>query len=309
MDSLGFIIGTTLMYSTPLIYTALGGVMSEKSGVVNIGLEGMMTFGAFAAAAAAAYTQNWILAIVIACLAAGLLGLLHAVASITFGADQVVVGIAINFIGPGLSLFICRKLFDGKSMTTSVDVAKKIPKLFNDVFPQHSFWDNVFTQELTVYLAFITVLILWFLIYKTRLGLRIRAVGEHPKAADTLGVNVHRVRYISVILSGMLAGLGGASTSIGVASNFFPTLISGQGFIALAAVIFGKWKPQGALGACLVFGAAQALVIFLGFRQVPVPVDVLQMFPYVLTLLILMGFVGRSVSPAANGEPYLRDTK
>lgn len=194
-------------------------------------------------------------------------------------------------------------------MTTSIDLdKKKIPKLFKGVFPEHSIWENIFTQEVTVYLAFLIVIIMWFVLYKTKkIGLRIRAVGEHPKAADTLGINVHRIRYGAVILSGVLAGLGGASLSIGVASNFFPSLISGQGFIALAAMIFGKWKPQGALGACLIFGGAQAMVIYLGGQDIAVSNDILSMIPYVLTLVILMGFVGKSVAPAADGDAYLKE--
>lgn len=307
MDSLGFILGTTLMYSTPLIYTSLGGVISERSGVVNIGLEGMMTIGAFIGATVGYYSGIWWLALICAGLGAGVLGLLHAIASVTLGAEQVVSGIAINFLGPGAALFLCRKFFDGKSMTTSINLDKKIPKLFKGVFPEHSIWENIFTQEVTVYLAFLIVIVMWFVLYKTKLGLRVRAVGEHPKAADTLGINVHRIRYGAVILSGVLSGLGGASMSIGVASNFFPSLISGQGFIALAAMIFGKWKPQGALGACLIFGAAQAMVIFLGGQNIAVSNDILSMIPYVLTLVILMGFVGKSVAPAADGTPYLKE--
>lgn len=307
MNSIGFILGTTLMYSTPLIYTSLGGVISERSGVVNIGLEGMMTMGAFIGATVGYYSGIWWLALIFAALGAGILGLLHAIASVTFGAEQVVSGIAINFLGPGISLFLCRKLFDGKSMTTSIDLNQKIPKLFKGVFPENSILDNIFTQEVTVYLAVVIVIIMWFVFYKTKVGLRIRAVGEHPKAADTLGINVYRIRYGCVIISGMLAGLGGASMSIGVASNFFPTLISGQGFIALAAMIFGKWKPHGALGACLIFGGAQAMVIYLGGTDIAVSNDILSMIPYVLTLVILMGFVGKSVAPAADGEAYLKE--
>lgn len=307
MNSIGFILGTTLMYSTPLIYTSLGGVISEKSGVVNIGLEGMMTMGAFIGATVGYYSGIWWLGLIAAGIGAGLLALLHAVAAVSLGAEQVVSGIAINFLGPGLSLFLCRKFFDGKFMTKSIALDKKIPKLFNDVFPKYSILDNILAQEVTVYLAFLTAIIMWFIIYKTRAGLRIRAIGEHPKAADTLGINVHKIRYTCVILSGVLSGFGGACMSLAVASNFFPTLISGQGFIALAAMIFGKYKPQGALGACLIFGGAQALVIFLGGKNVAIPLDILSMIPYVLTLIILMGFVGKSVAPAADGEPYIKE--
>ncbi|GKX30332.1 ABC transporter permease [Vallitalea longa] len=307
MNSIGFILGTTLMYSTPLIYTSLGGVISEKSGVVNIGLEGMMTMGAFIGATVGYYSGIWWLGLICAGIGAGLLALLHAVASVTLGAEQVVSGIAINFLGPGLSLFLCRKFFDGKFMTKSISLENKIPKLFKGVFPEYSVLDNIFNQEVTVYLAFLLAIIMWFVLYKTRAGLRVRAIGEHPEAADTLGINVQKVRYICVITSGILSGFGGAAMSLAVASNFFPTLISGQGFIALAAMIFGKYKPQGALGACLIFGAAQALVVFLGGKNLAVPLDVLSMIPYILTLVILMGFIGKSVAPAADGEPYIKE--
>jgi simple sugar transport system permease protein len=148
------------------------------------------------------------------------------------------------------------------------------------------------------------VFIVWFLLYKTRFGLRLRAVGEHPRAADTLGVNVFKIKYIAVILSGIFAGFGGAAMSIAVVSNFRPTLISGQGFIALAAMIFGKWKPQGSMWACLLFGAAQGLVVFLGGTSIKVSSQILAMIPYILTLIVLMGFVGKSSGPAADGIPY-----
>jgi len=157
----------------------------------------------------------------------------------------------------------------------------------------------------TVYVALVMVALVWFVLYKTRLGLRIRAVGEHPQAADTLGVNVSKIRYLAVIMSGVFAGFGGAAMSLAIVSNFRPTLISGHGFIALAAMIFGKWKPQGALLACLLFGSAQGLSVFLGqFENLNVPSQFLSMLPYILTLIILVSFVGKSVAPAADGIPY-----
>ncbi len=304
LASLAFILGTTLMYSTPLIYAALGGVISENSGVVNIGLEGMMTVGAFVGATVTYFSGNPWLGFLSAGIAGGLLALLHAIASITFGADQVVSGIAINFLGPGLSLFFSRLFFEGSTMTKPIPLNNMIPRPLNGVFPKNSFLDQIFNQYATVYLAFVLVFILWYILYKTRFGLRVRAVGEHPKAADTLGVNVFRIRYISVILSGVFAGFGGAAMSIAVVSNFRPTLISGQGFIALAAMIFGKWKPQGAMWASLLFGAAQGLIIYLGSTAIQISSQILAMLPYILTLVILTSFVGRAVAPAADGLPY-----
>lgn len=305
LNEIGFIIGISLMYSAPLIYTALGGVISENSGVVNIGLEGMMTIGAFVGATVGYFTGNPWIAFLAAGMASGLLALIHAVASITFGADQIVSGIAINFLGPGISLFLSRIFFDGATMTKPI--MNKISRPLNGIFERNSFLDLIFNQYSTVYLAFILVVGLWYVLYKTRIGLRIRAVGEHPKAADTLGVNVYRVRYLSVIISGILAGFGGASMSLAVVSSFRPTLISGQGFIALAAMIFGKWKPQGAMWSCLLFGAAQGLVIYLGGTSIEISSQVLAMIPYIMTLVVLVFFVGRSTGPSANGDPYIKN--
>ncbi|MBS4536609.1 ABC transporter permease [Clostridium sp. D2Q-14] len=305
LNDIGFIIGTSLMYAAPLLFTALGGVISENSGVVNIGLEGMMTIGAFIGAAVGYYVGNPWIAFIAAGLAGGIFALLHAIASVTFHADQVVSGIAINFLGPGVALFISRLLFNGSTMTKSLSFSAKMPRPLNGLFRSNSFSDIIFNQYATVYLAFILVFVMWYTLYKTKLGLRIRAVGEHPASADTLGVSVTKIRYFGVILSGILAGFGGAAMSIAVVSNFRPTLISGQGFIALAAVIFGKWKPQGAMWACLLFGAAQGLTVYLGGAGViNISSQLLAMLPYVLTLVVLVGFVGKSVAPAASGEAY-----
>ncbi len=304
-DNIALILGTTLMYSTPLIFAALGGVISENSGVVNIGLEGMMVVGAFAGAAVGYYMGNPWIAFLAAGFAGGLFGLLHAVACVTFHADQIVSGIAINFLGPGISLFLSRVFFSGATMTLSIDLNNKMPRPFNSVFPQDTFmYYFLGNRYATVYLALIMVFVVWYVLYKTRLGLRIRAVGEHPTAADTLGVNVARIRYLSVITSGAFAGFGGAAMSLAIVSNFRPTLISGHGFIALAAMIFGKWKPQGALMACLLFGSAQGLSVFLGQFDLNIPSQFLSMLPYILTIVILVSFVGKSVAPAADGIPY-----
>lgn len=306
LDNIGFILGTTLMYATPLIYAALGGVISENSGVVNIGLEGMMTIGALIGATVGYYSGNPWIAFIAAGFAGGLLALLHAIASVSFGADQVVSGIAMNFLGPGLALFLSRLFFDGATMTQSIALSNKMPRPLHGLFPQNSFFDLIFNQYATVYIAFLMVFLFWYLLYKTKLGLRIRAVGEHPRAADTLGVNIFKIRYLCVILSGIMAGFGGASMSLAIVSNFTPTLVSGHGFIALAAMIFGKWKPQGAMWACLLFGVSNGLVVYLGRPGSPIVVSqqILSMIPYILTLIILTGFVGRASAPAASGTAY-----
>lgn len=293
------------MYAAPLIYTALGGVVSENAGVVNIGLEGMMTFGAFVGATVGFYAHNPWIAFLAAGLGGGLLALLHAIATINFSADHIISGIALNFIGPGLAIFLSRIFFSGAAMTEPIPIDFKIPRSLNGLFEQNSILEVIFNQYDTVYIAFILVFVIWFMLYKTKLGLRIRSVGEHPRAADTLGVNVYRVKYFSVILSGVLAGFGGASMSIAVVANFRPSLISGQGFIAMAAMIFGKWKPQGAMWACLLFGVAQGLGIYLGSTDIGISSNLLSMLPYIITLLTLVLFVGEGGGgPAANGQPY-----
>jgi ABC-type uncharacterized transport system permease subunit len=294
------LIGITMMYSTPLVFGALGGVISERSGVVNIGIEGMMTVGAFAAAAVSYFTGNPWLGLLAAGAAGGAIALLHAIASVTFKADQTISGIAINFIGPGLALFFCRLMFSKATMTPP---AKTLPKIFGGNFFPGSPVGNL-NVDVTVVLALVCAAAMWYFLYKTKWGLRVLSVGEHPAAADTLGINVSRTRYLCVLVSGVLAGFGGASMTLAIISQFTPTAISGQGFIALAAVIFGKWTPFGAYGACLLFGFAQALTIVLGGGDYAVPSQILAMLPYVLTIIVLIFFVGRSVAPKADGVPY-----
>lgn len=305
--SLAGILGITLLYAAPLIYTAMGGVVSENTGVVNIGLEGMMTIGAVVGATVGYYVGNpWI-----AFLCAGLGGmgiaLLHGIATIHFGADHVVSGTALNLLGPGLAIFLARMFFDGAAMTKPIPLKNKMPRVLNHVFPSGSALDIIFGQYITVYIAFIVVALVYFILYKTKLGLRIRSVGEHPHAAETLGVDVYKIKYIGVLTSGFLAGLGGASLSLAVVANFRETLISGQGFIALAAVIFGGWKPHTTLLACLLFGAAEGLVIFLGSTSLTVAPDLLNMLPYVITMFAMVVFVGEARGPSANGIPYKRN--
>ncbi|MBC7427823.1 MAG: ABC transporter permease [Bacteriovorax sp.] len=289
MTEIFFLFSTTLMYATPLIFTALGGVLSEKSGVINIGLEGMMTFGAFVASwVAISHGSPWL-----GFLAGGFAGLFlaafHAIASIKFKGNQVVSGIAINSLGTGLAIFFCRILFDGASMTPPLDLEKKIP-VFMD-------------QYATVYIAFFVTFLIWFIFTKTALGLRIISAGEHPKASAAAGINVSLYRYLGVLSSGFLAGLGGGSLSLAIVSNFRPTLISGQGFIALAAMIFGKWNPVGTLCACLFFGFSQALVVFIGgFEDLHISSQLLATLPYILTLIILVGFMKKTTAPSSLGQ-------
>lgn len=284
-----FILSTTLMYSTPLIFTSLGGVLSEKSGVINIGLEGMMTVGAFFASLIAIKTGLPLLGLLAGGLAGLLLALLHALASIKYKGNQVVSGIGLNFLGSGLSIFLCRLIFDGTSMTPPLDLDKKLPQVFG--------------QYITVYLAFLVTFIIWFIFNKTYFGMRLIATGEHPKATDSAGVNQNLYKYFGVLSSGFLSGFGGASLSIAIVSNFRPTLVSGQGFIALAAVIFGSWTPEGALFSSLFFGLTQALVVWIGgMESIKISSQLLSTLPYIMTLFVLVFFMGRTRSPSALGD-------
>ena len=298
LDKLLLLISNTIMYSTPLAFGALGGLMSERSGVINIGLEGMMTIGAATGVSIAYITGNPWIGFLCAGIAGGLIALLHAIASISLRADQSVSGIAINLLGSGASLFLVRIIFG--SLNTP-PVPKKLPKLFSDSSILGAF--SRLNFEVTAVIALLIMLLIWFIFAKTKWGLRISSIGEHPIVADSLGLNVYKIRYICVIISGFLAGLGGASMTLSVLSNFVPTAISGHGFIALTAVIFGKWKPLSVYLSCLFFGLAQAIVIQLGGGAM-LSSQIVAMLPYVLTIIVLVLFVGRSVGPKASGVPY-----
>lgn len=304
MNSVILALSITLMYSAPLVFAAMGGVITQRSGVDNIGLEGMMAFGAFGAAVVGYFSGNAWLGLLAGGAAGALLALIHGYIAITLKGNQTISGIALNIIGLALGVFFTQRLFDGASQTDVV--TDKIPKLLEVLGVDKS--GSVLLQaadiDLTVILALVVVMILHIVLYKTKTGLRIRSVGEHPAAADTLGVNVSLIRYCCVILSGFLGGLGGGAMTLAVISNFSPTVISGQGFIALAAVIFGNWKPIGAASACLLFGFAQALTVILAGTAFPS--HLLAMLPYVLTLLVLILFIGRAEPPKANGKPYFK---
>lgn len=296
----------SLMYSAPLIFTALGGVITQRAGVDNIGLEGMMAFGACGASILCHFTGSpWVGLLVGASFGASL-AVLHAFIAVTAKGNQLISGIAINFIGLGVGVFLTRFFFNGAAQSNST-INEPLPKVLELLGIDKSKSRLLESAEidLTVIFAFLFAVLIWFVLYKTRIGLRTRACGEHPGAADTLGVNVTRIRYIATILSGAMAGLGGAVTALTISYRFTPTVISGQGFIALAAVIFGNWRPLGATLACLLFGFAQALTVVMA--GIPwLPTQILAMLPYALTLLILVIFVERSTPPKALGQPYFK---
>nr|WP_154305926.1 ABC transporter permease [Metabacillus lacus] len=302
-----------MFVAAPLIFAALGGVFSERSGVVNIGLEGLMVIGAFVGivfnltfADTFGNATPW-LSILAAMAAAAVFSLLHALATITFRADQVVSGVAINFLALGLTLFLVKNIYEkGQTDRISVSFNKfDVPFLSDIPVIGPLFFSGGY---ITSYLAILTAVASWYVIYKTPFGLRLRSVGEHPMAADTMGINVTRMRYIGVMLSGALAGVGGGVYATIISRDFSHATISGQGFMALAALIFGKWHPLGAMGAALFFGLAQGLSIIGG--SIPLLKDVPSVYllitPYVLTILALTGFIGRADSPKALGTPYIK---
>lgn len=305
LDLLTTIVHNTIVYSTPLIFAAVGGIYSERSGVVNIGLEGLMIMGAFSSAVAAIATGSPWLALIVAIIVGGIFAVPHAVASVSFKSNQVVSGLATNFLALGVAVYLTKQIYNGAAQTGTIENVLrkwKIPLLGDIPYIGRMF----FTAYPTSFIAIILVFISWYVINKTPFGLRLRSVGETPAAADTLGINVARMRYTGVIFSGMFAGLGGAVITLTTTSLFAQSTISGQGFIALAAVIFGKYHPIGAMLASMFFGFAQALsnsAQVLGFADY-VPVDYIQMMPYVLTILILAGFVGKVRPPKAGGIPY-----
>ena len=287
------LIWSTIRLSTPLILAALGGLFSERSGVINIALEGMMLAGAFTAAAVTYAVGNPFVGLVAGMMAGMLIAAIHAVACIRYKADQVVTGTAINILMIGMPAFLSGAFFLSSGSTPQIPKEHLIP------------WTPIV-------MALVLVPLSWYVLYKTPFGLRLRSVGENPEAADAAGVPVARMRYAGVLLSGVLAGLGGAYLSIGQSSLFTRNMTSGRGFIALAALIFGKWRPFQTLLACLLFGFTEAISIQMqGVVKLPsgddIPVQFIQMVPYVLTIVVLAGFIGSSRPPRALGIPYEKE--
>lgn len=299
------LIGSALRATTPLLLAALGGMFSERAGVVNIALEGIIIFGALAAAVSIQLLERSLLAanpgqyyvwlpwvgVLAAAMLGGMVGFLHALVCIRYKADQIISGVAINLMAIGIPAVILTGLYNNSS--NSERIVHRLPQ-----------WDvGPFSFSPLVYLAFLLVPVAYYVLFRTPFGLRLRAVGEHPEAADSVGIRVRRMRYYGVILSGMLAGLAGAYLSIGNLNLFIAEMSGGRGFIALAALIFGKWHPLGVLGATLLFGAFEAAATLLGGAQL-VPPTVVQSIPFILTMLVLAGFIGRAIPPKAIGKPF-----
>lgn len=296
-------LNSSLVRATPIALAALCGVISERSGVINIGIEGIMLLGAQAAVIAASFTNNLYIGLFAALLIGALIAALHAFLVIRFKVDQVVSGVAINIIGTGVTSFISSRFLQentellnnsGTFPTISIPILSKIPVI----------GPVVFENNIIVYLAILLVVVLYVVLYYTPWGLRTRSVGEHPKAADTLGVNVQFMRYMNVILGGVIGGLGGAYFTIGSVGRFDEIMTAGKGFIGLAAMIFGKWDPIGAYASSMIFGFADSLQVKLQILRTPIPSEFLLMAPYIVTMVILTGVVGRAIPPAADGQPY-----
>lgn len=313
LNQIASIITQTLIYSTPLILTALGGVFSERSGIVNVGLEGIMVIGAFTAvvfnlemADTFGAATPWV-AIIVAGLAGVLFSLLHALATVNFRADHIISGTVMNMLAPALAIFLVKVMY-GKGQTDGITRRLgyfTIPGLEKIPVIGPLFFKNTF---LPAYFAILIAIFAWFVIFKTKFGLRLRSVGEHPQAADTLGINVYLMRYAGVLISGFLGGMGGAIFAQSISGRFAITTIAGQGFISMAAMIFGKWNPLGAMGAAIFFGFAQNISI--AGKNIPVissiPDVYLQIAPYVLTIVVLVLFLGKASGPKANGTNYIK---
>jgi general nucleoside transport system permease protein len=291
------LLSATLVWATPLTFAAIGGMFCERSGVVNIGLEGMMLAGAFFAALGADKFGNWEMGLVCAAIAGGAFAAVHAVMAIHLRADQVVSGFAINFLALGVTGYFFIDIY-GENGTPG-----NLPRI-PDV--NVGFLGSVFGQlNLMIWVSFLLLIVAHVTLFRTPIGLRIRSVGEHPRAADTVGISVYGVRYAAVILSGVLAALGGAYLSIGYLGSFSENMTAGRGYIALAAVIFGNWRPFGAFAAALLFGGSTALSFRLQ-QPWPAPSVLFQALPYVLTLIAVAGVIGRATPPASAGRPYVK---
>jgi len=303
-DIVSFVLLTlaaTLRVATPLVLCAMGGLFSEKSGIIDVGLEGKMLMAAFFAAATAAVTGSAWAGVAAAIVAAVMMALLHGAACITYRGNQVVSGVAINILAAGLTIVLGNAWFSRGGQTPALVGDQRLMPI---LLPGAG--DNIL-----VYIALAAVPLTWWTLSRTRFGLRLRAVGEMPLAVDTAGISVPWLRYRAVLLCGLFAGLAGAYISIAQNAGFSRDMTAGQGFIALAAIIFGKWHPFPAFGACLLFGLLDAIAIRLQGVRLPgigeVPVQLFQALPYLLTVFLLAGFIGRAVAPKAAGIPYEKE--
>lgn len=319
IQTLAVIAASSLRLAIPLLCCCLAGLYSERAGVVDIGLEGKMLAAAFAGASAALVSGSALVGLFAALGVSLALALVHGFATISQRGNQIVAGVAINMLAVGLTALLGNAWFHEGGRTPALSGEQRFAPIrlpfsseMRDIPVLGPFYDGVLSgHELPAYLALLAVPITWFVLYRTRWGLRIRAVGENPAAVDTAGISVTRLRYSAVLVCGLLCGLGGAYLAIAQAAGFIPNMTAGKGFIALAALIFAKWRPLPALFSCLLFGFLDAAAIRLQGVPLPgvgeVPVQAIQALPYVLTVVLLAGFVGRAEPPKASGLPYVKE--
>jgi len=312
-------LASTLRVSTPLILCALAGMFSERSGVVDIGLEGKMLFAAFAAGAAGAAYQSTTLALLLGIMVAVALSWMHGLACVSHKGDQVVSGVAINIIAAGMTVVLGIAWFAQGGQTPPVSTEVRIKALFpgmqealaNIPFIGRVVGEGLLSHNALVYLALVLVPLSWWILFRTRFGLRLRAVGENPQMVDAAGVSVTGLRYAALTINGVLCGLAGSYLVLAQSANFSANMTAGRGFMALAALIFGRWHPVGAFWACLLFGFLDAAAIRLQGVQITgfgeVPVQLIQALPYLLTVVLLAGFIGKAVAPQALGRPYSKE--
>jgi general nucleoside transport system permease protein len=309
----GTLIASTLRLATPLILCALAGVLAERSGVIDLGLEGKMLFGAFAAAATGVATGSTFLALLVACSVGVLLSWLHGFACVSHRGDQVVSGMAINIIAAGLTAVLAIAWFAQGGQTPPVSDQVRLQPLWPGATETLGpiVGEGLFAQNALVYTALVLVGVVWFVLYRTRLGLRLRAVGENPHMVDAAGVSVLKLRYLALTMNGVLCGLAGSYLVLAQSASFGPNMTAGRGYMALAAMIFGHWRPVPALGACLLFGFLDTVAVRLQGVRLPtvgeIPVQAIQALPYLLTVVLLGAFIGRNVAPSALGRPYEKE--
>jgi len=303
--NLGGLLATTLVKSVPLTLGALAGILSERAGVVNIAIEGMMLVSAQVSCLIASVTDSLWIGLFAGILAGGVLALLHGVLSIKYKTNQIISGTVINILATGLTSYVSAKFLQPNPELNTSGIFKPWP--IPGLVEIPVIGPILFNNTIFVYAMFFFLIVLHLGLFYTRWGLRLRSVGEHPKAADTLGINVFRTRYMAVILGGMMAGFAGAYFTIGSVGRFDEVMTAGRGYIALAAMIFGNWMPFGALGAGLLFGFADALATRLTILGIPIPSEIMLMIPYLATMVVLAGVVGRAQAPAADGVPYEKE--
>ena len=313
------ILDATLRVSATLVFCAMAGLFSERSGIIDISLEGKMLAAAFGAGSVAALTGSAWLGLLAAIAVSVMLALVHGFACITHRGNQVVSGLAINVLASGLTIVLGIAWFSQGGQTPSLDSTARFMPIslpFADALAEQPFIGPVYSgvisgHNLLVYIAFFMVPLTWWIVYRTRFGLRLRAVGENPLAIDTAGVSVAGMRFKAVVICGILCGFAGTYLAIAQNASFVREMTAGQGYIALAAMIFGKWRPVPAMLACLMFGFLDALAIRLQGIELPgigeVPVQLIQALPYILTVVLLAGFIGRAIAPAAIGTPFSKD--